>query len=217
MKSLGKKVMANFITRATHMQVARGFYTWVDTTNNWNKKRRLLKKALVYWMKNDTASSFRKWAQINYKIVEVKLKAELQVKEQTRKTLVRQGARELEEQELEETRLNNELRGAVVERDRMQRQFDKAFETHCSRVKNNVYIEKRRNILCTWRDFVRREKNAVNVIGAIARRTLRIEVFRRIRMVARERFLDKNAERICTNFFNMSKHGNLKKAFSRWR
>jgi hypothetical protein len=99
----------------------------------------------------------------------------------------------------------------------MQRQFDVAFETHCSRVKNNVYIEKRRNILCTWRDFVRREKNAVNVIGAIARRTLRIEVFRRIRMVARENYLDKNAERICTNFFNMSKHGNLKKAFSRWR
>lgn len=89
MKSLGKKVMANFITRATHMQVARGFYTWVDTTNNWNKKRRLLKKSMTYWIKNDTASAFRKWAQTNYKIVEVKLKLELDVKEQTRKTLVR--------------------------------------------------------------------------------------------------------------------------------
>jgi len=55
------------------------------------------------------------------------------------------------------------------------------------------------------------------VIGAIARRTLRIEVFRRIRMVTRERYLDKNAERICTNFFNMAKHSNLKKTFSRWR
>lgn len=54
--------MANFITRATHMQVARGFFTWVDTTNNWNKKRRLLKMALVYWMKTDTANAFRKWA-----------------------------------------------------------------------------------------------------------------------------------------------------------
>lgn len=64
---------------------------------------------------------------------------------------------------------------------------------------------------------MRREKNAVNVIGAIARRTLRIEVFRRIRMIARERFLDKNAERICTNFWNMFKHANLKKAFSKWR
>lgn len=99
----------------------------------------------------------------------------------------------------------------------MQRQFDKAFDTHCSRIQNNVYVEKRRQILNTWRDYVRREKNAVNVIGAIARRTLRIEVFRRIRMVARENYLDKNAQRICVNFFNMSKHGNLKKAFSRWR
>ena len=74
MKSLGKKVMANFITRATHMQVARGFYTWVDTTNSFNKRRRLLKKAIVYWMKNDTAKAFRRWAQTNYRIVETKLK-----------------------------------------------------------------------------------------------------------------------------------------------
>lgn len=48
MKSLSKKVMANFITRATHMQVARGFYTWVDETSSFNKKRRLLKRALTY-------------------------------------------------------------------------------------------------------------------------------------------------------------------------
>lgn len=95
--------------------------------------------------------------------------------------------------------------------------FEKAFEIHVTRVKSNVYIEKRRNILNTWREYVRRERNAVNVIGAIARRTLRIEVFQRIRMQARENYLDANAKRILTNYFSMSKHGNLKKAFSRWR
>ncbi len=30
MKSLSQKVMANFITRATYMQEAKGFYTWLD-------------------------------------------------------------------------------------------------------------------------------------------------------------------------------------------
>lgn len=94
MKSLGKKVMANFVTRSTHMQVARGFYTWVDTTNLWNKKRRLLKKLLTYWIKCDTGKAFRKWAQLNYKIVEHKLKDEFVLKENTRKELVRQGERE---------------------------------------------------------------------------------------------------------------------------
>lgn len=34
------------------------------------------------------------------------------------------------------------------------------------------------------------EKNAVNVIGAIVRRRLRAEVFERIRLVGRERYLD---------------------------
>ena len=53
----------------------------------------------------------------------------------------------------------------------------KAFNTLTRRVKDNHYIDKRRNILLVWRDFIKAEKNAVNVIGAIARRTLRMEVF----------------------------------------
>lgn len=72
-------------------------------------------------------------------------------------------------------------------------------------------------MLNTWREYVRRERNAVNVIGAIARRTLRIEVFQRIRLAARENYLDKDAVRRLTNFFHMFKHAVLKKTFSRYR
>jgi len=36
-------------------------------------------------------------------------------------------------------------------------------------------------------------------------------------MEAREKYLDKNAMRICVNLFNAAKHSNLKKSFSRWR
>ena len=56
----------------------------------------------------------------------------------------------------------------------------------------------------------------MNVIGAIARRTLRIEVFQRIRMVAREKFLDSDAQRICTNFYNLMKAKNLKRVVRKW-
>jgi hypothetical protein len=45
------------------------------------------------------------------------------------------------------------------------------------RVNDNHYIDKRRNIIIVWREFIRQEKNAVNVIGAIARKNLRMEVF----------------------------------------
>lgn len=99
----------------------------------------------------------------------------------------------------------------------MSRSLNQAYETLVSRRQNNVYIDKRRNILNTWRDYVRREKNAVNVIGAIARRTLRIEVFQRIRMFAREKFLDRDAQRICTNFYNLMKSKNLKRVVRKWQ
>ena len=57
----------------------------------------------------------------------------------------------------------------------------------------NSVISSNTNLNAYGRDYVKREKNAVNVIGAIARRTLRIEVFQRIRMFAREKFLDRDA------------------------
>ena len=44
-----------------------------------------------------------------------------------------------------------------------------------------------------------------------------MEVFSRIRLVARENYLEQNAEKIITNFARMFKFGLEKKAFSRWR
>jgi hypothetical protein len=56
------------------MQVARGFYTWVDETSNFNKKKRLLKRALTYMLKTSTAKAFRRWVQIDYARIEHNLK-----------------------------------------------------------------------------------------------------------------------------------------------
>jgi uncharacterized protein (DUF39 family) len=44
-----------------------------------------------------------------------------------------------------------------------------------------------------------------------------MEVFSRIRQVARERFLEANAERICSNLFSMLKHHSLGQLFAKWR
>jgi hypothetical protein len=85
------------------------------------------------------------------------------------------------------------------------------------RVNDNSYVDKRRHILLVWADYIRQEKNAVNVIGAIARKTLRMEVFQRIRLVARENHLDKEARRKLTKYFNLIKNSNLRKAMVTWR
>jgi hypothetical protein len=44
-----------------------------------------------------------------------------------------------------------------------------------------------------------------------------MEVFTRIRLVARERFLEANAERIMTNLFRVLKQNMLTRSFSKWR
>jgi hypothetical protein len=90
-------------------------------------------------------------------------------------------------------------------------------ETHITRKAMNQYIDKRLNIFLMWREVIQKEKNAVNVIGAIARQTLRKEVFSRIRLVARENHLESEAERIQNNMFRLLKATNLRQAFSKWR
>jgi len=74
------------------------------------------------------------------------------------------------------------------------------------RVNDNHYIDKRRNIIIVWREYIRQEKNAVNVIGAIARKNLRMEVFQRIRLQARENHLKKDKKKRLTRFFFMVKN-----------
>ena len=55
------------------------------------------------------------------------------------------------------------------------------------------------------------------MIGAIARKTLRMEVFQRVRLVARERFLEDDARRKMMKYFRLVKNSCLKKAMVTWR
>lgn len=84
-------------------------------------------------------------------------------------------------------------------------------------MKKNTYIDKRKNIFLHWIDFVRKEKNAVNTIGAITRKNLRMEVWSRIRLAARENYLDRRAFKVCDAFFRMLKSHLVLHAFAKWR
>ena len=78
-------------------------------------------------------------------------------------------------------------------------------------------MPKIQNIFLSWKKYVKEEQNAVNIIGAIARQTLRREVFQRIRMDAREKKIDRSAIRKCQKFFNNTRLANLRHALNRWR
>lgn len=81
-KNLSKKVMANYMTRMTQMQLGRGFYTWLENTRDKNMKKRTLKKTLIYWSKKQLMSAFRTWAQNHYKSIQEGLDAQIKDKAQ---------------------------------------------------------------------------------------------------------------------------------------
>ena len=217
MQSQAHRIMGNFIVRMNSRQTARGFYKWYDVVNQENQKRRFTRKVILYWQRRSLGSGFRKWAEQSFKAREAELGKDLDEQEQKRRDL--QKKREMEERahakEAEDLALQVAEQTALKEQ--LSNNFDKAFNTLARRVMDNHYIDKRRNILLVWRDYIKAEKNAVNVIGAIARKTLRMEVFQRIRLVARENFLDKDANRKLDRFFRLMKNAQLMRAMVTWR
>ena len=65
--------------------------------------------------------------------------------------------------------LTQSLNVATKNRDQIKKNFKTAFGTFQARKAGNVYVPKLENIFLEWVSYVRREKNAVMTIGAIAR------------------------------------------------
>ena len=217
MQTQAHKIMANFISRSIHYQQAKGFFTWLENIREQNVKRKFLKTTMVYWMKNGQGKAFRTWVQFALKHKENELSNKLKTRENERRTLTYLKEEEEKTKTAEVEELSKQLQQASHMKDQLKTNFDKALNTHINRIQNNTYVDKRRNIFCVWADYIKKEKNAVNVIGAIARKALRMEVFTRIRQQARENYLDANAEKIITNFARMFKQRLINRYFSKWR
>lgn len=217
LQSQSQKILANFIARFIHAAQARGFYTWLDELKEFKTRRRHLRSTVAYWIKQNSGRAFRTWAETVLAIKERELQQEQAAREAERRELQRVKDEEDAAQCREVEALSAQLNQATAMKDQLRANYEKALETHVQRVHNNVYVDKRRNIFCIWADYVKKERNAVNLIGAIARRNLRMEVFSRIRLVARERFLEANAERVCSSLFTLLKSRVLSRAFNKWR
>ena len=216
-KNLSSKVMANYLVRAMNADLQRGFYTWLENTRSKNQTRRDLKKALLYWQKNKLAAAFRKWTDNHYAGKKEELTQEIDKRHNERLALKMSGEEGSRAQEEEVMSLKADLREKTKDRNQMKVNLDNALTAFRRRKEGNVYIDKREHIFTEWALYIKKEKAAVNVIGSIARLTLRREVFQRIRLAARENFLDNMAEKIAHKFFDGFKSGLLKKAWLRWR
>ena len=216
-KNLSSKVMANYLVRAMNADIQRGFYTWLENTRSKNQTRRDLRKALLYWQKNKLAAAFRKWTDNHYAGKKEELTQEIDKKHNERLALKMSGEEGSRAQEEEVMSMRADLREKTKDRNQMKVNLDNAMTAFRRRKEGNVYIDKREHIFTEWALYIKKEKAAVNVIGSIARLTLRREVFQRIRLAARENFLDNMAEKIAHKFFDGFKSGLLKKAWLRWR
>jgi hypothetical protein len=207
MKSLSQKVMANFVTRMQNVRISAGFYTWLEAVRQFNKRRRYLMAVMNHNKRFTVEDYFKIWAQNSYKIRQAELTRELAEKEAEKRRLIAEQKRSNLDQAGDITDLCDKLDEATKKREQLDGRFERAFHTWTERQKRNVYIPKKENIFGNWKRFVKMEKNAVNVIGAIVRKRLRAEVFERIRLVGRERHLDKRAEITCRRMFATIKHG----------
>ena len=136
-----------------------------------------MKKVLIYWQKNWLLRAFRTWAGQHYSSIQGELSTAHKQKMDERRALQHAGDEAARQQAAEIQSLTQNLNQATADRDRTKANFKQAFATFQGRKAGNVYVPKLENIFLEWVSYIRKEKDAVNVIGAIARQTLRREVF----------------------------------------
>lgn len=81
MQQQAHRIMGNFIVRCNAKQQGRGFYKWYDVVSQENKKRRFIRKALLYWHRRSLSAGFRTWAEKHFRSCEEELAAELDLEE----------------------------------------------------------------------------------------------------------------------------------------
>lgn len=172
---------------------------------------------MIYWKKNWLLKAFRSWAKQHYNSIQGELNTDHHDTLAKRRALQKHGEETALAQANEIQSLTQNLNQVTNNRDKIKQNFKTAFGTFQSRKAGNVYVPKLENIFLEWVSYIRKEKAAVNVIGSIARLTLRKEVFQRIRAAAREKHLDDRAIKCANKFFLAFKNGNLRKAWLRWR
>lgn len=155
MQQQAHRIMGNFIVRMNAKQIGRGFYKWYDVVNQENQKRRFLRKALLYWQRRSSGAAFRRWAEASFKHREQELTTELDGHEDRRRELQKQRDAEERAHAQEAADLNQEVAEQGALKEQLNANFEKAFSTLARRVAENHYIDKRRNILLVWRDYIR--------------------------------------------------------------
>ena len=101
--------MANFTVRMIAKQKARGFYKWYDVFDIENKRRRFIRKTLLYWYRKPLGMAHRKWAEASFQIREKELSDELDRQENKRKDLQRQREKEEKEHAAEAAALEKQV------------------------------------------------------------------------------------------------------------
>jgi len=59
------------------MQLGKGFYTWLENTRQTRSKQRILRKAMVYMLKNQLQRAFRTWVANHYAKIQGELDGKL--------------------------------------------------------------------------------------------------------------------------------------------
>lgn len=79
------------MVRMTNYQLGRGFFTWLDNTRETRRKQREMKKALIYWSKNQLARGFRTWTANHYASIQGEMDTKLQETVNNRRALAQSG------------------------------------------------------------------------------------------------------------------------------
>jgi len=161
--------------------------------------------------------SIRKWtiALFTHKRIKAQQKIDVQVSENNRlKQCISS-----EEQDFAQNIENLKLEGEKleVEKNRYKKQYQNAVEILNNRMQNNVVVDKRRTILVTWCNYVKKQKSCMNNLMRIMLKNVKRNSMETWRTYSYETQKAKEKHSKLRRFVRAVSTVHTRKAFSSWR
>ena len=170
-----KRTMCNTFIRCCNLQTAHCFSVWKDTLVHTKEKETKLRSVLSHMNKKAQWGYFRKWtiAIFELKKAELETKIDMQITENA--GIKKHIDKEEEEYMLTIERLQTEREKLEKEKQRHKAQYYNAIRILGTKMQNNVNVDKRRMILVTWLNFVKKERTMCDRLFGILNRRVKAD------------------------------------------
>ena len=212
-----KRIIWNSFLRLINYRTTTAFNQWREVVLKTKERISILKSCHSHWRKKILFWGFRKWTTTTFymKRSELASKIDIQITENAKiKDLIEQEENSYITSVKE---LNLQAENLEREKEKYKKIYNNTINALSNRVKDNVIVDKRREILLSWSNYAKHKKQCLTKFVHIISKLYKIEGFAILRLNSyKHKWELKNYAKL-KKWMKVIETSNIRTAFSLWR